>query len=143
MHPRQSNSSLNDFREIIRWRQNSKLTAYCKCQSNLQKDSRVDRMNYRSVSLTSIVGKVMEEVIRDVFMGFLVKKQAFLREASWIFSRIELCHELTRDILLTNALSEGHNVDEILLEFSKAFDIVPHRRLINKTRGYGEPNKLT
>ena len=59
---------------------------------------RVDRKNYRPVSLTSIVCKVMDGVIRDVFMGFLVKKQADLREAACFCCRKELCHELTRNL---------------------------------------------
>ena len=37
---------------------------------------------------------------------------------------------------LTNGLSEGHNVDEILLELSNAFDLVPHRKLVHKKREY-------
>ena len=34
--------------------------------------------------------------------------------------------------LITSSLAEGHCADEILLDFSKAFDLVPHRRLIKK-----------
>ena len=44
---------------------------------------------------------------------------------------------------LTNALSEDHNVDEILLDLTKAFELVPYRRLIHKIPGYGASNELT
>ena len=39
---------------------------------------------------------------------------------------------------LTNEFSNGNDVDEILLDLSKAFDLVPHNRLIYKIKeGYG------
>jgi hypothetical protein len=38
---------------------------------------------------------------------------------------------------ISNALARGLNVDEILLDFAKAFDLVPHGRLAHKLKGYG------
>ena len=43
---------------------------------------------------------------------------------------------------ITSSLVEGHCVDEIILDFAKwddakAFDLVPHHRLVQKIRAYG------
>ena len=38
---------------------------------------------------------------------------------------------------LTRALNQGKQVDAVVLDFSKAFDKVPHRRLCNKLNNYG------
>ena len=40
---------------------------------------------------------VSPTLVRDVFMGFLVKKQADFRETAWFYPCKELSHELTRD----------------------------------------------
>ncbi len=34
-------------------------------------------------------------------------------------------------------LDQGHSVDTIYLDFAKAFDSVPHERLLEKVKGYG------
>ena len=34
-------------------------------------------------------------------------------------------------------LDEGDNVDVVYLDFAKAFDTVPHRRMMNKLYSYG------
>ena len=38
---------------------------------------------------------------------------------------------------ITALLVDGLKVDEVLLDFAKAFDLVPHRRLLHKNAGYG------
>ena len=42
----------------------------------------------------------------------------------------------------TLALDEGGNIDTIYLDFAKAFDTVPHQRLLMKLRGYGIEGRI-
>ena len=59
------------------------------------------------------------EVIKDVFMDFLVKnKQIFVPGMSCVMNLLE-----TVDFL-KNTLSEGHNLDEILIDLLKAFNLL-------------------
>ena len=43
----------------------------------------------------------------------------------------------------TKALDEGYGIDVIYLDYRKAFDSVPHKRLIEKLKGFGLHSKLT
>ena len=86
----------------------------------------------------------MEGVIRDVLMGILEKnKLIFMKQHGFVPGKSCVRNLLEAFGFLTNALSEGHNDDEILLDLTNAFDLVSHRRLIHKIRGYGAPNELT
>ena len=42
----------------------------------------------------------------------------------------------------TSAVDQGYGVDVAYLDFSKAFDSVPHRRLVQKLASYGFRGKL-
>ena len=43
---------------------------------------------------------------------------------------------------LTKLMAEGHAVDVLYLDFAKAFDKVPHERLLMKCRGLGLGGRL-
>jgi len=42
----------------------------------------------------------------------------------------------------TKALDEGYGLDVVYLDYRKAFDSVPHRRLIEKLKTFGINGKL-
>ena len=44
--------------------------------------------------------------------------------------------------IITDAVSKGHPVDLILLDFAKAFDKVSHEKLLLKLEAYGVENLL-
>ena len=65
---------------------------------------------------------------------------------TWFRSEKKLFYENLLETLdfLTNELSKANDVDEILLYMSKAFDLVPHNRLIYKIKEeYGLSENLT
>ena len=95
-------------------------------------------VNYRPVSLTSIVCKLMESILREHITKHLVnskllsdKQYGFISKRSTVtqlLSFLDKCCEST---------SEGRVVDCVYFDFAKAFDTVPHRRLCKKLAAYG------
>ena len=94
--------------------------------------------NYRPVSLTSIICKMMESILRKSIMNHLecenllstmqhgfVNKRSTTTQLLWYLDK---CAEV---------ISDGDVVDTIYLDFAKAFDIVPLRRLLLKLKSYG------
>ena len=103
-----------------------------------KKGSRVRVENYRPISLTSVVSKCMEKIVRDRLLkhmmdnGILSERQhGFVPGRSCITQLLEVMD------LWTEALEGGMTIDAIYLDFAKAFDTVPHMRMIAKLRGYG------
>jgi hypothetical protein len=78
--------------------------------------------NYRPVSLTTHVCKVLE--VNDSQHGF-VKGRSCLTNLLGFFKDI------------TAMVDKGEPVDVIYLDFQKAFDKVPHRRLMRKVSAMG------
>ena len=94
--------------------------------------------NYRPISLTSIVCKTIEHIIHSQIIHHL-DNHDLLAETQFGFRKRRSCES---QLLLTiNDLAEGlrdkHQIDTILLDFSKAFDRVPHERLLQKFHHYG------
>ena len=103
-----------------------------------KKGSRNKSVNYRPVSLTSVICKLLETIIRDHMMDFLLKhklinhsQHGFLKARSCLTNVLCFFEEITKWV------DEGSPVDIIYLDFQKAFDKVPHQRLILKLKSYG------
>jgi hypothetical protein len=108
-----------------------------------KKGSRLDPANYRLVSLTSIPCKVLERIIRDTVMDHLCKndliakqQHGFVRNKACVTNLLETIDQIT------STLAYKRWVDVIFLDFAKAFDKVPHRRLVHKLAAYGISGKL-
>ena len=93
--------------------------------------------NYRPVSLTAVPCKVLESLIRDQMMAHLSEhglisshQHGFRPGRSCVTQLLEVLDSWTRD------LDDGKPVDAIYLDFQKAFDSVPHQRLLVKLESY-------
>ena len=94
--------------------------------------------NYRPISLTSVTCKLLEHVICSSIMRHL-DKYNILNDAQHGFRKRRSCAtQLIQTIQdLAKSIETRDQVDVILLDFSKAFDRVPHLRLLHKLKFYG------
>ena len=99
--------------------------------------------NYRPVSLTSIVSKVMESLVKRAVLDHLLTN-GLLSEVQYGFIPGKSCEAqlLSCTDLWTLWLEEGHSVDVVYTDFRKAFDAVPHQRLLVKLKAYGLGDKI-
>ena len=98
-----------------------------------KKGSKAVPGNYRPVSLTVIIGKMMERLVKDAMMQH-VESHGLLCDAQHGFrtgrspqtNLVEFLNETTKWI------DDGKAFDIIYLDFSKAFDKVSHAKLVEK-----------
>ena len=94
--------------------------------------------NYRPISLTLICCKTLEHIIFHSIMehlqinNVLIENQHGFRVGHSCQTRLI---SLVEDLL--HAMDNQYQIDIILLDFTKAFDKVPHRRLLTKLLHYG------
>ena len=94
------------------------------------------------MSLTSVICKLLETIITDHMMELLLKhklinpsRHGLLKARSCLTKLLCFFEEITK------WEDEGSPVDIIYLDFQKAFDKVPHQRLILKLKSHGMGNK--
>ena len=94
--------------------------------------------NYRPISLTSICCKLFEKFVRKHLMDHFNEKGLITNAQYGFRSGRSLNLQILKVIEeFTRAMDKHENVDMIYLDFKKAFDSVPHKRLIGVLRQYG------
>ncbi len=113
------------------------------CPIYKKKGDKLAACNYRPVSLTSILCKILEGIIRTKIEKYLYdnciitnKQHGFVKQKSCTTNLLE-----TLDVI-SYSISNNKPVDVVYLDFAKAFDTVPHRRLLHKLDAYGIKGKL-
>jgi len=103
-----------------------------------KKGKKGDPGNYRPFSLTSIPGKVMEQLILEVIIKQVEEKKV-IRSGQHACTKEKSC--LTNLMafydVMTGWVDDGRAVDVVYLEFSKAFDTVSHNIPTGKLRKCG------
>ena len=102
-----------------------------------KKGNKCDLANYRPISLTCILYKVMEHIVLSHMwkhLGanniILPHQHRFRSGRSCEMQLLEAVHDWAA------STNKHYQIVLILLDFSKAFDCVPHQRLLNKISYY-------
>jgi hypothetical protein len=103
-----------------------------------KKGERFKASNYRPVSLTCICSKLLEHIVVSNLMAHFEEhdilvdcQHGFRSKRSCETQLLSLAQELHQN------LEDKEQVDMVVLDFSKAFDKVPHKRLMAKLWNYG------
>jgi len=98
-----------------------------------KKGTKTQVTNYRPISLTSQVCRVLEGIIKQEILEDILShnslyqtQHGFLPKKSCVTNLLSFLEDVTKNV------DGGTPIDTIYLDFTKAFDTVPHKRLLIK-----------
>lgn len=108
-----------------------------------KKNDRSAPSNYRPVSLTSIICKLLEHIIHSHIMKHFEEFDILANEQHG-FRKGRSCETQLSALVddLQQILDKRSQADLIIMDFSKAFDTVPHQRLLAKLHHVGIRNNI-
>ncbi|KAK3108052.1 hypothetical protein FSP39_000221 [Pinctada imbricata] len=99
--------------------------------------------NYRPISLTSLACKTMEKLLRDQLVKHMNSNKLFTEHQHGFRSGYSCATQLIGVLdNWTSNLDNKIDTDVVYLDFQKAFDTVPHKRLLTKLNAYGIRGKV-
>ena len=99
--------------------------------SIFKEGDRSDPSNYRPISLTCVACKIMESIIKDAVITYLLENNLLSNcQLGFVSGRSVQLQLLSLLSHWTDILDSGHTIDVIYLNFKKAFDSAPHIRLL-------------
>ena len=94
--------------------------------------------NYRPVSLTSVLSKLLEHIVCRSIMCHLERNNILTSKNHGFRAGFSCETQLVATLDdFTRSYEDGEQTDVAILDFSKAFDTVPHKRLLQKVEAYG------
>ena len=106
--------------------------------------TRLSTENYRPISLTSIVCKIFESILKDEIMIHLLSNK-LINSSQHGFLPRRSCQSVLLEIISdwTSALNNKDNIDCTFIDFKNAFDLISHCKLLHRLNSYGLPLLLT
>ena len=103
-----------------------------------KKESKLDFLNYRPISLLSVFSKIYEKLIYTRIYSYLVKNNLIYEKQFGFRSNYSTNHAiLSITEHIRGLLDTGHYVSGIFVDLEKAFDTVNHKLLCEKLNHYG------
>ena len=103
-----------------------------------KKGSKSKPENYRPISLTSNICRIMESIIKDAIVKHLsANNLIFPSQHGFVVKRSCLTNLLEYLEDITKLVDDGNCVDVVYLDFAKAFDKCPHVRLGRVLEAHG------
>ena len=103
-----------------------------------KKSDKHDPINYRPISLICICCKLLEHIISSNIMSHL-ENNNILYDLQHGFRPSRSCETQLISFLQHISQSNNQNIQTnvVIIDFAKAFDKVPHQRLLYKLKYYG------
>ena len=92
-----------------------------------------DPSNYRPTSLTCVLCKIMESVIKDSLIKHLHVNKLITKQQHGFLAKYSTCSQLLECVNdWSVALNFRNSTDVVYINFHKAFDSVVHSELLHK-----------